>query len=256
MMKQQGQRIVALTCYDYTTAQLLNAAGVDVLLVGDTLGMVKLGYSSTLPVTVEDILYHTRIVAKGNSRALLVADMPYLSYQVSAEEAVRHCGLMTKEGGAAAVKIEGGRELLPVVRALLKAKIPVMGHLGMTPQSLNLLGGYKVQGRDKLIGRRLLQEAQALERAGIFALVLECVPEDLGRRISRALSIPTIGIGAGAGCDGQILVIDDILGLTGDPTPRFVKRYANLRQTIQEAAARFAREVRSGRYPDTSHTYE
>ena len=253
-LKTRRQRIVALTCDDYTTARLLNEAAVDVLLVGDSLGMVKLGYSSTLPVTVEDMLYHTRIVAKGNSRCLLVTDMPYLSCQISPEQAVENCGLMLK-AGAEAVKIEGGSEILPMLEALQRAKVPVMGHLGMMRQSVHQFGGNKVQGRDAEAARKLAADARALERAGAFAIVLECVPSSLAKTISRALSIPTIGIGAGAACDGQILVIDDLLGLTPAPLPRFVKRYADLRNVIQQAAVRYGREVRSGRFPDAGHTY-
>lgn len=254
-MKHQRQKIVALTCYDFTAAQILNAASVDILLVGDSLGMVKLGYSSTLPVTVEDMLYHTRIVARGNSRALLVTDMPYLSYHASGGEAVRNCGRMLKEG-AEAVKIEGGQEMLPIVRALSAAKIPVMGHVGMTPQSVHVFGGYKVQGREQAVRKKLLADSKALERAGVFSIVLECVPQDLAKSISRSLSIPTIGIGAGPGTDGQILVIDDLLGLTGDPVPRFVKRYAPLRQTIEAAVTHYGRDVRAGKFPDEAHAYK
>lgn len=253
-MKQEKQKIVVLTCYDYTMAQLLNAAGVDVLLVGDSLGMVKLGYPSTLPVTVDDMLYHTRIVAKANSRALLVTDMPYLSYQVSPEQAVKNCGQMLK-AGAEGVKIEGGAEMLPVIEALRRAKIPVMGHLGMTPQSVKVFGGYKVQARERAAVKKLVQDAKALQQAGVFAIVLECVPGEVGRTVSRALDIPTIGIGAGVHCDGQVLVIDDLLGLTPEPLPRFVKRYADLRETIQQSASRFSQDVRSGKFPDSTHSY-
>jgi len=254
-MKKSRQKIAVLTCYDYGMAKLLNSAGIDVLLVGDSLGMVKLGYKSTLPVTVEDIEYHTRIVAKGNSRALLVADMPYLSYHASREDAVRNAGRMLK-AGAEAVKIEGGEEMLPVIRALQAAKIPVMGHLGMTPQSVHVFGGYKVQGKEKAQRQKLLRDALSLERAGVFSIVLECVPEQLAAQISRRLRIPTIGIGAGVGCDGQVLVIDDLLGLTEPPLPRFVKSYANLRDIIQSAARRYAQEVRLGEYPDEQHSYK
>jgi 3-methyl-2-oxobutanoate hydroxymethyltransferase len=253
--KERGQKIAALTCYDYTTARLLNEAGIDVILVGDTLGMVKLGYSSTLPVTVEDMLYHTRIVARGNSRALLVSDMPYLSYHVSIQEALRYCGRMLKEGGAEAVKIEGGAEMVPVIKELLKAKIPVMGHIGMTPQSVNLFGGFKVQGREASAGKRILSDARALERAGVFSIVLECVPSDLGEKITKAVSVPTIGIGAGPGCDGQVLVIDDLLGITPDPLPRFVRRYARLRESIRSAALAYGQDVRNRRFPNKEHSY-
>jgi 3-methyl-2-oxobutanoate hydroxymethyltransferase len=253
-MKRKRQKIAVLTCYDYTAARLLNAAGTDVLLVGDSLGMVKLGYSSTLPVTMEDMLYHVRIVARGNSRALLVADMPYLSYHVSPEQAVENCGRMLKEG-AEAVKIEGGAEILPIVEALRRAKIPVMGHIGMTPQSVHVFGGYKVQAKDRAAAAKLTADAKALQRAGVFAFVIECVPESVGKTLTRALTVPTIGIGAGVHCDGQVLVIDDLLGLTPDPLPRFVKRYAQLGQAVQRAAEQYGRDVRTGKFPDAENSY-
>jgi 3-methyl-2-oxobutanoate hydroxymethyltransferase len=254
-MKRAREKIVALTSYDFTTTRLLNEAGADIVLVGDSLGMVKLGLASTLPVTVEDMAYHTKIVARGNSRSLLVTDMPYLSYQASAEEAIRNAGRMLKEG-AEAVKVEGGSEIVPIVRALRRSGIPVMGHIGMTPQSVNLFGGYKVQGRKRPQQKKLLTDARALEKAGVFAIVLECIPSGLGRRISRAVQVPTLGIGAGPDCDGQILVVDDLLGLTEPPSPRFVKRYADLRRVIRRAAANYAREVRDGIFPDKAHSYE
>jgi len=253
--KKTREKIVALTCYDYSTARLLNEAGIDILLVGDSLGMVKLGLASTLPVTVEDMTYHTRIVARGNAGALLVADMPYLSYQASKEEAIRNAGKMLK-AGAEAVKLEGGAEIASTIRSLRYAGIPVMGHIGMTPQSVNLFGGYKVQGRPKVQQQKLLADARALEKAGVFAIVLECIPSALGRRISRAVRVPTIGIGAGPDCGGQILVVDDLLGLTETPSPRFVKRYADLRRVIRRAARDYAKDVRSGSFPDQEHSYE
>lgn len=253
-LKRARRKIVALTCYDFTTAKLLNDAGVDLLLVGDSLGMVKLGHASTLPVTIEDMEYHTRIVARGNSRALLVTDLPYLSYQACDEDAIRSSGRMLK-AGAEAVKLEGGAEIAGRVRALRGVGIPVMGHLGLTPQSVHLFGGYKVQGRLRAQQRKLLEGAKALERAGVFAIVLEGIPADLGRRITRAVHVPTIGIGAGKDCDGQILVIDDLLGLTAPPVPRFVKRYADLRGSIVRAARDYAREVRGRRFPDDDHAY-
>ena len=252
--KRRREKIVALTSYDFTTTRLLNEAGVDIVLVGDTLGMVKLGFASTLPVTVEDMAYHTRIVARGNNQALLVTDMPYLSYQASAEEAIRNAGRMLKQG-AHAVKLEGGSEIVSTVRALRRAGIPIMGHIGMTPQSVNLFGGYKVQGRPKAQQKKLLADARALAKAGVFAIVLECIPADLGRRISQAVKVPTIGIGAGPDCDGQILVVDDLLGLTDMPSPRFVKRYADLRRVIRRAARNYATDVRSGLFPDKGHSY-
>ena len=253
-MKSAGRRIAALTCYDFTTARLLNEAGIDLILVGDSLGMVKLGYDSTLPVTVEDMVYHTRLVARGNSRALLVTDMPYLSYHASPEEAVRNSGRMLK-AGAQAVKIEGGAEMAPVLRALQTAKIPVLGHLGMTPQSIHQFGGFKVQGREAAARRKLRRDAKTLERLGAFAVVLECIPEALGLSLSRALKIPTIGIGAGPHCDGQVIVADDMLGFTPAPRPRFVKAYADLRGTILKAARRYAEDVRARRFPDEAHSY-
>lgn len=253
-MKRKRQKIVALTSYDYTTTQLLNAAEVDIILIGDSLGMAKLGYDSTLPVTVEDMVYHTRIVAKGNSRALVVTDMPYLSYQASREEAVRNGGKMLK-AGAHAVKIEGGVEMTPTIRALLAAKIPVMGHIGMTPQSVHLFGGYKVQGRLKVQEKKILADAKALEKAGVFSMVLECVPAELARRVTHAAQVPVIGIGAGPSCDGQILVVDDLLGMTAPPLPRFVKCYADLRGVITRAARDYTREVRTGKFPDRDHSY-
>ena len=253
-MKRRRQKIVALTSYDYTTTRLLNEAGVDVILVGDSLGMVKLGYDSTLPVTVDDMAYHTRIVARGNERALVITDMPYLSYQASPQDAVRHSGRMLK-AGAQAVKIEGGAEMVPIIRALLAAKIPVMGHLGMTPQSVHLFGGYKVQGKEKSQWQKMLSDARSLEKAGAFSIVLECVPAALGRQISHAVKVPAIGIGAGPDCDGQILVVDDLLGMTAPPLPRFVKTYANLRGIIQRAVRDYAHEVRAGKFPDPRHSY-
>jgi len=252
--KREREKIVALTCYDFTMAQLLNEAGADVLLVGDSLGMVKLGYASTLPVTVEDMVYHTRLVSRGNSRALLVADMPFMSYQAANEDAVRAAGQLIK-AGAEAVKLEGGMEIVPRIKALRAAQIPVVGHLGMTPQSVNEFGGYKVQGRKTTDQRRLVAEAKALERAGVCAIVIECVPTLLARRMSRAIAIPTLGIGGGVDCDGQILVIDDLLGFSPPPYPRFVKAYADLRKSIRQATRRWSSDVRAGKFPDDQHSY-
>lgn len=253
-MKADGQKIVVLTSYDFTTARLLDEVGVDVLLVGDSMGMVKLGYSSTLPVTVDDIVYHTRIVAKASRHALVVADMPYLSYEASAADAVRAAGRMLK-AGAHAVKMEGGQEIARTIKTLVAAKIPVMGHLGLTPQAVNVFGGYKVQGRLASQIKKMMADARALQKAGAFAIVLECVPATLAKRISGMLKIPTIGIGAGVDCDGQVLVIDDLLGLTPDPMPRFVKRYANLRGTIKKAAKAYAEEVRQKKFPEPERWY-
>lgn len=254
-MKQKGIKITALTAYDAPTARLLNEAGVDVVLVGDSVGMVKLGYENTLPVTLEEMLHHVKAVKRGNSRALLVADMPYLSYELSASEALKNAGRLVKEGGAQGVKIEGGLEVAPVIKELLRINIPVMGHLGLTPQAIHRLGGYKVQGRRPQDAERMLTDAKILEGAGAFALVLECVPAALAKEITRKLSIPTIGIGAGSHCDGQVLVVDDMLGLSEGPGLKFVKRYADLRPVALKAAASFCREVREGLFPAPEHEF-
>jgi len=254
-MKKSGEPIVALTCYDAPTSSLLEEAGIDVALVGDSLGNVKLGYENTLPVTLWDIRHHTQAAKRRNSRALLVADMPYLSYETDPREAARNAGMLVKEGGAEAVKLEGGQAMLPTIRAILKANVPVMGHLGLTPQSLHRLGGYTVQGRGRQDARRLFEDAKHLERVGVFALVLECIPKELGRRITKALSIPTIGIGAGPSCDGQILVIDDMLGLSTGPAPKFLKRYAALRTLALKAILHYQQDVKKHRYPSIEHSY-
>ncbi len=254
-MKRKGEKIAALTAYDYPTAQILSLSGIDVALVGDSLGMVKLGYESTLPVSMEEMIHHVKAVKRGISGPLLVADMPYLSYEIELKEALKNAGRLIKEGGAQAVKIEGGEALVPVVKELLKIHIPVMGHLGLTPQSLNRLGGYKVQGRDLNGAKKILEDAKRLEKAGIFALVLECVPADLAKKITAAVSIPTIGIGAGPFCDGQILVSDDLWGLGEGPALKFVKRYANLREIMTESARRYSQEVRKGVFPASEHSF-
>lgn len=254
-MKQKGHRITALTAYDAPTAHLLNEAGIDVLLVGDSVGNVKLGYDNTLPVTVEEMLHHVRAVRRGNSGALLVADMPYLSYELDAREAARNAGRLIKEGGAEAVKVEGGMEVAPVIKELLRVNVPVMGHLGLTPQAVHRLGGYKVQGRRPQEAEKMLTDARILEGAGVFAIVLECVPADLAREITRKVSVPTIGIGAGPDCDGQILVVDDLLGLSPGPAPKFVKRYADLRTVMLQAVRAYAEDVRGEAFPGPEHAY-
>lgn len=254
-MKQRGERFAMLTAYDYLSAQILDAAGVPVLLVGDSLGMVMLGYDSTVPVTMDEMLHHTRAVRRGARRALVVGDMPFMSYQGSLDEAVANAGRFLKEGGANAVKLEGGGPVLDVVARLTAIGIPVMGHLGLTPQSVNQFGGFKVQGRDADDAERILADALALEEAGAFAIVLECVPAELAARVTEALRIPTIGIGAGGATDGQVLVIQDLLGLTDGRLPRFVKQYANLRQEITDAAKAFQHEVGTGDYPGPEHAY-
>jgi len=254
-MKARGERVVMLTAYDTPTARLLDAAGVDVILVGDSLAMVALGYETTLPVTLEEMLHHTRAVARGAVRALVVGDLPFLSYQVSREEALRSAGRMLKEGNAQAVKLEGGLEVAGTVAALVEAGIPVMGHIGLTPQAVHRMGGYKVQGRTAEAAARLLKDAVALERAGAFSLVLEGLPWQVAGAVTEAVGIPTIGIGAGPRCNGQVLVTNDLLGLFDEFTPKFVKRYANLRETLLQAFGQFREEVRAGAFPGPEHSF-
>jgi len=254
-LKRRGDPITVLTAYDFPIARLADQAGVDVLLVGDSLGTVVLGYDSTLPVTVADVLHHTRAVTRARPSALVVADMPFLSYQVSVEQAVTNAGRFIQEGGADAVKLEGGDRVLDAVTRLVEIGIPVMGHLGLTPQSVLSMGGYKVQARGEADQERLMREAQKLEQAGCFALVLEGIPARLGGLVSRALTIPTIGIGAGAGCDGQVLVTHDLLGLYLGHQPKFVRRYANLADTIREAFERYVGDVKARRFPSDEESY-
>jgi len=254
-MKKAGDKIVMLTGYDYSMSKILDEAGIDVVLVGDSLGMVKLGYETTLPVTMEDILYHTRAVKRGNKRAFLAADMPFLSYETKPSDAVLNAGRLVKEGGAEAVKLEGGKEMLESIKAVLAAKIPVIGHLGLTPQAIHKFGGYKVQGKTGSDAKKMINDAKALEKAGVFMIVLECIPAELAKKITRSISIPTISIGAGPYCDGQVLVSDDILGLYSDISPRFVKRYANLKKDITSAVGKFRADVKSGKFPAKEHSY-
>ncbi len=247
---KHSQRIGMITAYDYPSAKLADAAGADIILVGDSLGMVILGYPDTLSVTVDDMLHHTRAAARGASRSLIVGDMPYMSYHVSIEESVRNAGLFI-QAGAHAVKIEGGKpSRIRVIEAVLDAEIPVMGHIGLTPQSVNALGGFKVQGKGADDARRLIDEAHALEQAGCFALVLECVPSELASLITERISIPTIGIGAGIHCDGQVLVYHDLLGLYDGHKPKFVRRYAQIGADIQAAIEHYLTDVRESRFPD------
>jgi len=254
-MKRKGLKIAMMTAYDFPTARISEEAGVDVVLVGDSVGMTKLGYESTLPVTVEEMLHHVKAVKRGLGRALLIADMPYLSYEIDPREAVRHAGRFLKEGGAHAVKLEGGMEVAPTVKELLKVNVPVVGHLGLTPQAVNRLGGYKVQGRRPEDAERILTDARVLEASGCCAVVLECVPAELAKEITKRLQIPTIGIGAGPHCDGQVLVSDDLLGLTeGGPT-KFVKRYADLRGLAVKAVCDYCRDVRDGSFPGPEHSF-
>jgi 3-methyl-2-oxobutanoate hydroxymethyltransferase len=249
--KTRGQRLTMLTAYDYTMARLLDAAGVDSLLVGDSLGMVVQGQPDSLSVTLEEMVYHTRLVVRGARRALVVADLPFMSYQVSPQQALENAGRIIKEGGAHAVKLEGGVRSAAAVEAITRADIPLMGHIGLTPQSVRWLGGFKVQ-RDV---DRLLEDAKAIEAAGAFAVVVECVPTDLGARITSELKIPTIGIGAGPHCDGQVLVTPDLLGLFDELKPRFVKQYADLGRDVTRAVEEYCREVREGTFPAPEHGF-
>jgi 3-methyl-2-oxobutanoate hydroxymethyltransferase len=254
--KQAGQKICMVTAYDATFARILDDAGADVLLVGDSLGMVFQGHDSTLPVTMDQMVYHCRAVARGTRRAHLVGDMPFLSYQASPNEAVHNAGRLVAEGGVGSVKLEGGAEFTETVTHILRASIPVMGHIGLTPQSVHKMGGYVVQGRDEETAKRLYRDALALQEAGCYALVLEGVPLELARDITSALSIPTIGIGAGVHCDGQVLVCYDLLGLNPDFKPKFVKRYADLYGATRSAAETFFTEVRSEAFPDEEHSFK
>ena len=252
--KRRGEKITMLTAYDFTFAQIFDAAEIDILLVGDSLGNVMQGHDTTLPVTLDDVVYHTRLVARGARRALVVADMPFGSYQICAEEALRNAVRCVKDGGAQAVKLEGGTRVAGTIERIVSADIPVMGHVGLTPQSIHRMGGHRVQGRNERGRERVLADARAVEDGGAFALVIEGVPADLGREISEAVSIPTIGIGAGVHCDGQVLVMHDLLGLS-DWVPGFVKSYAQLGALAAQAARNFAEEVRNAKFPDEEHSY-
>ncbi|MEW6104371.1 MAG: 3-methyl-2-oxobutanoate hydroxymethyltransferase [bacterium] len=251
IQRMKGEKkITALTCYDFQMAKILDKAGVDIVLVGDSLGMVVLGYENTLPVTMEEMLHHLKAVKRGIKNALLVGDMPFMSYKVDIKDSVYNAGRMTKEGGASAVKLEGGIEIIPTIKAMLDADIPVMGHIGLRPQAIHKMGGYKVQ-RDE----GLIEEAKALEEAGIFSLVLECIPGSLAKKITESLKIPTIGIGSGIYCDGQILVLNDIIGLT-ERSPKFVRRYLNMKDEISNAIERFIEDVSKGDFPKKEESYE
>ena len=254
-MKRKGELVVVVTAYDHPTARLADEAGIDILLVGDSVGTVMLGYESTLPVTVEDILHHTRAVVRARTAAMVVADMPFMSYQVSVEQAVRNAGRMIQQGGADAVKLEGGDRVAPAIQRLVEIGIPVMGHLGLTPQSVLAFGGYKVQARGEADQERLLREALQLEKCGCFAIVLEGIPAQLGAAVSRALHVPTIGIGAGPNCDGQVLVSHDLLGLYLGRIPKFVRRYAGIADTMREAYERFRDDVKARRFPNEQESY-
>jgi 3-methyl-2-oxobutanoate hydroxymethyltransferase len=254
-MKKRGEKIAVLTAYDYPTAYLLDQSGLDVLLVGDSLGMVVLGYDSTLPVTMEEMIHHTKAVCRGVERAMVVADMPFMSYQVSVEAALHNAGRFLKETDAQAVKLEGGKEVAEMTRRMIVSGIPVMGHLGLTPQSIQQFGGFKVQGRGDEAARRMVEDARILEEAGAFSIVLEAVPAGLAGEITRSLGIPTIGIGAGAECDGQVLVTNDMLGAYERFTPKFVKKYVNLSVPMREAFKQYLDEVKSGVFPGKEHSF-
>jgi len=249
--KSRGTKLAVVTAYDYTSARLCDEAGVDCILVGDSLGMVIQGHPTSLPVTLDEMLYHTKCVVRGVRRALVVVDMPFMTYQVSPKQAVRNAGRLLKEGGAHAVKLEGGVRMQATVKACVDAGIPVMGHVGLTPQAVHQLGGFKVQRN----GDELLADAAAVEKAGAFSLVVESVPADLGAKITSSVSIPTIGIGAGAGCDGQVLVFHDLLGLYPDFKPKFAKRYADLGTQVKSAVEAYCKEVRDGTFPAAEHTF-
>lgn len=253
--KQRGERLVCLTAYDFPSARIVDEAGIDIILVGDSLGNVVLGYGNTVPVTLDEILIHLKAVRRAVQRALLVADMPYGSFHTGADDAVRNALRLVKEGGAEAVKLEGGHKRVQLVKRLVDEEIAVMGHIGLTPQSINKLGAYRVQGKTASAARQLLDDARALEDAGAFAIVLEVVPREIASLITQSVSIPTIGIGAGAGCDIQVLVLHDMLGLSFGKLARFVRPYANLHDVMTEAVTRYADDVRSGTYPSEAESY-
>ncbi len=253
--KQAGQKITMLTAYDYATARTMDEAGIDSILVGDSLGNVVLGYETTIPVTLEDMIHHTKAVARGSKRALVIGDMPFLTYHTGAAEALRNAGRFLQEAGAQAVKLEGGKERAEVVRTLVEAGIPVMGHLGLTPQSVLQLGGFKVQGKTEAAANKLLADALSLQDAGVFAIVLELIPAQLAETVTGKLNVPTIGIGAGLGCDGQVLVSHDLLGINGTKVPKFVKQYCNLQEQMLAAFTAFKNDVEQKAFPAREHAF-
>lgn len=257
LMKKKGKKIVMLTAYDAPTAAILSEMGVDMILVGDSVGNSLLGYESTIPVTLDDVIHHSAAVSRARPDCFVIGDMPFMSYKVSAEQALENCGLMLQEGGAEAVKLEGGTDsVVDIVRTVVDAGIPVMGHIGLTPQSIYQLGGYRIQGRTADLAEILVQQAVKLEEAGAFSLVIELVPSETAKMITETVGIPTIGIGAGPYCDGQVLVLWDMLGLFEDFKPKFVKKYANVRELIKNAVAEYSKEVREGSFPDEEHSFE
>jgi 3-methyl-2-oxobutanoate hydroxymethyltransferase len=254
-MKTKGEKITMLTAYDYSTALVVDEAGIDMILVGDSLGMVMLGYDSTIPVTMDDMIHHTKAVTRAAKYAMVIGDMPFMSYQASQDEAIINAGRIMKEAGAQGIKLEGGRDVAEITRRIVSAGIPVMGHLGLTPQSVHQLGGYKVQGKKKEAAQKMIEDAKILEEAGAFSVVLECVPEKLAEEITASLAIPTIGIGAGVHCDGQVLVVSDMLGMFEKFTPKFVKKYANLNVDITEAIGTYIDEVKSEVFPGKEQSF-
>lgn len=253
--KSNGKKLAMLTAYDYTTAKIVDSCDIDGILVGDSLGMVCLGYKDTLSVTMEDMIHHTKAVSKGVTNALLVGDMPFLSYHISEYDSVKNAGRLVQEAGAEAVKLEGSANVLPQVKAIIKAQIPVMGHIGLTPQSVNMFGGFKLQGKEAEKARQLIEDAKRLEDAGVFSIVLECIPKELAGMITKAVSIPTIGIGAGDECDGQILVYHDMFGLYSDVKPKFAKVYENIGNLIKSGVQQYVSEVHNGQFPDINHSF-
>ena len=253
--KKRGEKITMLTAYDYSMAKLIDESGINMILVGESLGMVMLGYEDTLSVTMEDMIHHTKAVTRGAKNALIVADMPFMSYQASVYDAVCNAGRLMKEGRAQAVKLEGGKEVFPQIEAITKASIPVVAHLGLTPQSLNVFGGFKVQGKSEEAAKKLIEDAKGAEAAGAVAVVLECVPAKLAELISKQINIPTIGIGAGAGCDGQVLVYQDMLAMFGDFKPKFVKQFGQIGEQMKAAFSQYIKEVQNGVFPAEQHTY-
>lgn len=254
--KKQGKKLTMLTAYDYSTAKLFDEAGVDSMLVGDSLGMTMLGYDSTLPVTMEDMIHHTKAVVRGAKNALVVGDMPYMSYHLSVQQAVENAGRFIKETGAQAVKLEGGAAFCPEIEAMTRDSIPVVGHLGLTPQSINAFGGFKVQGKSEEAARKIIEDAQALEAAGAFAIVLECVPAKLAEIITAKVAVPTIGIGAGAGCDGQVLVYQDMLGMYDNFTPKFVRKFAEVGAMMKQGVQEYCAAVQDSSFPAAEHTFK
>ncbi|ABS34272.1 3-methyl-2-oxobutanoate hydroxymethyltransferase [Clostridium botulinum] len=255
-LKNKGEKITMLTAYDYSMAKLIDSSGINGILVGDSLGMVCLGYENTLSVTMEDMLHHTKAVVRGTSNALVVGDMPFMSYQTSIYDAVYNAGRFIKEAGAHAVKLEGGATVAEEIKAIVKAQIPVMGHIGLTPQSVNMFGGFKVQGKNEKVAKKLIEDAKILEEAGAFSIVLECIPEKLSKIISESISIPTIGIGAGKYCDGQILVYQDMLSMFSDFKPKFVKSFGNIGESIKDGVSQYIKEVKEVKFPEEKHAFK